>query len=191
MAAHLNFGKNIARIRTRQSLSQEELAEKSGISRSMLSKIERGEVSPTIAMANKLAVGLHIPLSSLLDDKPHDRVQIIRATDRIEQEDPHSHIQRQLLMHSPAKGLGFFQIIIPPGGTTGLLPALTNQSEKFFYIEKGILKVILDSADAYLLYPGDCMSFASDIEHECRNDFAATCHYFIVQYDPPDAWKRA
>ncbi|MEG6585448.1 helix-turn-helix domain-containing protein [Dendrosporobacter sp. 1207_IL3150] len=186
---NLNFGKNIANLRIQQKISQEELAEKSGISRSMLSKIERDEVSPTIAVANKIACGLNTSVSALLDETNSERVQLRRIGDRVVQEDPISLIQRELIVHTSDLGLGIQYLISPPGATTGILPPHKSGSEKYIIVEQASLKVTLGKDDSYELNPGDCLAFAADTEHEMQSAELKECRYYVIQVEPSEFKK--
>lgn len=66
----ISFGKNLCRHREKLNISRAELARNAGISLSMLFKIEKGETTPTITIANKIAQCLNITISELLDEKP-------------------------------------------------------------------------------------------------------------------------
>ncbi|GBG58479.1 transcriptional regulator [Sporomusaceae bacterium FL31] len=187
---NLNFGKNIATLRIKQKFSQEDLAEKAGISRSMLSKIERDEVSPTIAVANKIARGLNTSVSSLLDDVADERVQVRRLDDRVVQEDPISRIQRELIMYTSDLGLDIQYIISPAGATTGILPAHIPGSEKYVLVEKGVLRVVLAKNSLYELNAGDCLAFIADIEHEFHNIDHDTSSFYVILLEP-EAVKAA
>lgn len=186
---NLNFGKNIANMRSKQKISQEELAKKAAISRSMLSKIERDEVSPTIAIANKIARGLHTSVSALLDETQPERIQLRKFADRIVQEDPVSRIERQLLMHTADIGFGIQHLVFPASSTTGILPAHNPGSKKYLLVEQGILRVVLDKAEIYDLQTGDCLGFAADVEHEFQNNQVSVCCVFITQIEPPESAK--
>jgi transcriptional regulator with XRE-family HTH domain len=188
---NLNFGNNIAALRMQRKLSQEELAEKAGISRSMLSKIERDEVSPTIAIANKIARGLNTSVSSLLDDVADERVQVRRLDDRVVQEDPISRIQRELIMYTSDLGLDIQYIISPAGTTTGILPAHMPGSEKYVLVEKGVLRVTLAKNSLYELNAGDCLAFIADIEHEFHNIAQDTSSFYVILLEPQEAVKAA
>lgn len=59
------FGESIRRLRTAAGLTQEELADRSGIDRSYIGGVERGERNPTLVVIKKIAIGLNIPLASL------------------------------------------------------------------------------------------------------------------------------
>ena len=60
------LGKRVKELRGRRGLTLEALAERSGVSRAMISKLERGEKNPTLVVAAKLADGLGVTLSQLV-----------------------------------------------------------------------------------------------------------------------------
>lgn len=62
-----NFGKKIKLIRFKRNISQENLSEISGISRSVMGKIERGEISTTLYSVEKIAKALDIDIQKLFD----------------------------------------------------------------------------------------------------------------------------
>ncbi|MBP3494549.1 MAG: helix-turn-helix transcriptional regulator [Oscillospiraceae bacterium] len=72
---------NIQRIRKSQKLSIDRAAELSGVSKSMLSQIERGCVNPTISVLSKLAQGLHVPLEKLTECGDEQNVALYRTVD--------------------------------------------------------------------------------------------------------------
>ncbi|HEU0223246.1 MAG TPA: helix-turn-helix transcriptional regulator, partial [Paracoccaceae bacterium] len=83
------LGARVKRLRSQHGLTLEQLAEQSGVSRAMLSKVERGEKSPTLAIVARIARGLNISLSALLGAQPdfHD-VVAIKAAKRLTFLDP-------------------------------------------------------------------------------------------------------
>lgn len=62
-----NFGKKVKLLRFKKEISQEQLSELSGISRSVMGKIERGEISTTLNSIEKIAMALHVPFQILFD----------------------------------------------------------------------------------------------------------------------------
>ena len=62
-----NFGKKIRLIRFKKRISQEKLSELSGISRSVMGKIERGEISTTLDSVEKISYALNVSVVSLFD----------------------------------------------------------------------------------------------------------------------------
>lgn len=180
---NLSFAKNIASMRTKLSMSQEELAAKADISRSMLSKIERGEVNPTILVASKIARGLNTLVSLLLDESSPEQIQLKRKTERIIHFDPVSNIQRQLIMHNPVLGFELQHLVLPSESATGLMPPHKPGSMEYIIIEQGRLQVRLEKDRVYLLDPGDCLSFSGGIPHEVVNSSPLDCHFYLIQLE--------
>ena len=76
------FGTRIRRLREGMDLSLRDLGERSGVSAPMLSQVERGETSPTLSVAERIATGLELSLSQLLRLDESDGVSVVRAADR-------------------------------------------------------------------------------------------------------------
>src|SRR3954451_3982861 len=75
-------GIRIKALREAMGLSLRDLAERSGVSAPMLSQVERGETSPTLAVAEKIAAGLELNLSQLLRLDEDRHVVVVRSSDR-------------------------------------------------------------------------------------------------------------
>src|SRR5262245_1351467 len=91
------IARRVRELRARQHLSLDALARQSGVSRSMISLIERGESSPTAVILEKLAAGLNVTLASLFDvpleQSPHGPVA--RREDQPQWKDPASGYVRR------------------------------------------------------------------------------------------------
>jgi len=74
-------GENIKRIRKTKKLSMERLALESGVSRSMLGQIERGEANPSVALVGKLAAALKVPAEVLLENDDFETLLLARELD--------------------------------------------------------------------------------------------------------------
>src|SRR4051794_41677880 len=77
-----NVGARVKSLREAMSLSLRDLAERSGVSAPMLSQVERGETSPTLAVASRIASGLDLTLSQLLRLDEGGEVSIVRFAER-------------------------------------------------------------------------------------------------------------
>ena len=75
-----NVAYNLKRIRNAQKMSLDVVAEQTGISKSMLGQIERGESNPTIATLGKIVSGLRIPFSALLSSTKSEVITVQRST---------------------------------------------------------------------------------------------------------------
>src|SRR5438034_10262246 len=75
-------GPRVKALREAMDLSLRDLAERSGVSAPMLSQVERGETSPTLAVASRIAAGLELRLSQLLRLDEDGHVTVVRAAER-------------------------------------------------------------------------------------------------------------
>src|SRR5213595_1859292 len=81
-SAIASLGPRIRALREGMDLSLRDLAERSGVSAPMLSQVERGETSPTLQVASRIAGGLELRLSQLLRLDEQGVVSIVRAGER-------------------------------------------------------------------------------------------------------------
>src|SRR4051794_2333673 len=79
----IEVGSRMRALREGMGLSLRDLAERSGVSAPMLSQVERGETSPTLAVAGKIAAGLELSLSQLLRLDEGDSVSVVRSNGRM------------------------------------------------------------------------------------------------------------
>jgi transcriptional regulator with XRE-family HTH domain len=167
-------------LRRERGLTLEELAERSGVSRAMISKVERGEKNPTLVVATKLAEGLEINLSRLLKIEERREVVVQPRDRRMVMRDPKTGFERQLL--SPAfggRGAEFVRNVIPEGSTSGEFPPHRKGVEEYVAVEKGRLKAML-GGEEYLLEEGDALYFEADVSHRFDNAGDDECSYYLV-----------
>jgi transcriptional regulator with XRE-family HTH domain len=185
MAEHAikeELGKRIQELRRQQNLTLEALADRSGVSRAMLSKIERGEKNPTVAVALRIAKALAVSLFELLGEVEERRsLVIIPASKRMIVRDSDTGFERQLLSPTFEGGsVEFMRHLIPPGSSSGELAASRQKGlEKYIVVEKGKLHVVI-GADSYHLEEGDAMYYKADVTHRYENAGKGVCSYFIV-----------
>src|SRR4030095_12703272 len=119
-----NVGARVKKLRTGQGLTLEALADLSGVSRAMISKLERGEKNPTLVVAAKVAQALRVGLTDLMGVAEERRGGVpLPGGSRIVFKDPETGFERQLL--SPTfenRHLEFVRHVIPKGATSGILP---------------------------------------------------------------------
>src|SRR5687767_15898152 len=78
----MEVGPRVRSLREQMGLSLRDLAGRSGVSAPMLSQVERGETSPTLAVASKIAAGLDLSLSRLLRLDEGGHLAVVRAAER-------------------------------------------------------------------------------------------------------------
>jgi transcriptional regulator with XRE-family HTH domain len=174
------LGGRVKRLRRRRGLTLEELAGLSGVSRAMISKVERGEKNPTLVVAAKLAEGLGVTLSGLAGMEERREAVVVPRERRMVMRDPETGFERQLL--SPnfvGRGVEFIHNEIPEGSTSGEFPPHRRGVEEHIVVERGSLRATVGGED-YLLGEGDALYFEADVTHRFDNAGEGECSYYLV-----------
>jgi transcriptional regulator with XRE-family HTH domain len=174
------LGERVKELRGRRGLTLEVLAERSGVSRAMISKLERGEKNPTLVVAAKLAEGLGVTLSQLVGMEEQREVVVVPREGRMVMRDPETGFERQLL--SPTfvgRGVEFVRNEIPEGSTSGEFPPHRKGVAEYVVVERGRLRAIL-GGEQYLLDEGDAVYFEADVPHRFDNAGEGECSYYLV-----------
>ena len=186
----MELGGTIQGRRGALGLTLEELAERSGVSRAMLSEIERGAKNPTIRVVVQVAAALGCTVSELLGEQPPavaDRVTLVRREDRQALVDPRTGVERHSLAPaSPRHGAEVIWYAVPPGSGTGPFPPHRRGVLEHITVVRGELRCRLADRDLELR-EGDSVSFPADVEHEFWNRAAGPAEYILVHLfgDPP------
>src|SRR5437588_223087 len=166
-------GLRIRALREAMDLSLRELAQRSGVSAPMLSQVERGETSPTLTVAARIAAGLELRLSQLLRLDEDGAVTIVRAAQR--QRGGNSrrgHRFEVLTSDAPGQRAQLARHTLAPGGATGAPddpPMHEPGSRETALVERGELTLICDG-QRYELREGDYVTFDADLPHHFENN---------------------
>ena len=174
------LGGRVRELRRRRGLTLEELAGQSGVSRAMISKLERGEKNPTLVVAARLAEGLGVTLSHLAGMEERREVVVVPREKRMAMRDPETGFERQLL--SPnfvGRGVEFIRNEIPQNSTSGEFPPHRRGVDEHIVVERGSLRAML-AGEEYLLGEGDALYFEADVPHRFDNAGAGPCSYYLV-----------
>lgn len=181
------LGRRVRDLRGSRGMTLEGLAERSGVSRAMLSKVERGEKTPTLVVAAKVAEGLGINLSQLVGVEERRAVVVVPRDRQMIMRDPETGFERQLLSPSPGgRGVEFVRNVIPEGATSGDFPPQRRGVEEYVVVERGRLKAIL-GGEEYLLEEGDALYFEADVVHRFDNASRGETSYYLVINNARDA----
>jgi len=171
----------IKQLRSQTNMTLEQLATQSGVSRAMLSKVERGEKSPTLGVLVRIAGGFNMSLTSFLGGEPDaSDVAVIRAAKRLSFKDPETGFERAVL--SPAHLDNGVEVVlhrIPPGKSSGVLPAYSAPTEKYLVVHEGQLTVFVDGKP-HVLHAGDSMYFEVKGPYSFLNEGQVPCAYYMV-----------
>lgn len=148
-----------------QGLSLEAVAKLSGVSRSMVSQIERGESSPTIATLWNLTRALDVDFAGLLEDGvPGDRINVLRAEDAPTIDNRGSGCRIRILSAPEDAGEHeVYELVFEAGGVLDSQPHKRGAEEQLSVTE-GRLYVTSGTADS-VLYQGDTARYAADVTH--------------------------
>ena len=167
-------------LRRGRGLTLEELAERSGVSRAMISKLERGEKNPTLVVAAKLAEGFGVTLSQLVGMEERREVVVVPREKRMVMRDPETGFERQLLSPSfGGRGVEFIRNVVPEGSTSGEFPPHRRGVEEYVAVEKGNLRAII-GGEEHSLRKGDALYFEADVSHRFDNAGDGECSYYLV-----------
>jgi XRE family transcriptional regulator, regulator of sulfur utilization len=164
------FGSRIRRLRENMDLSLRDLAERSGVSAPMLSQVERGETSPTLAVAERIAGGLELTLSQLLRLDEGDGVSLVRVSERRR---GGGGRHRYEVLTPPLPGLRAEVSLhsLGPGGATGQAgdpPMHEPGSRETAVVLDGRVRLFCGGI-AYDLEAGDTVTFDADLPHHFEN----------------------
>jgi transcriptional regulator with XRE-family HTH domain len=174
-------GSRIKALREAMDLSLRDLSERSGVSPTMLSQVERGATSPTLAVAGKIASGLDLSLSQLLrlDEAPH--VVVSRASDHRRHERGGHRIE-ELTPPLPGLRADVSSHVLEPGSSTGGAGDAPmhepGSRETAVVIEGGV--VLAFDEEQYLLGPGDSVTFDADLPHHFENQSGEPTRFVAV-----------
>lgn len=173
------MGERVRALRRERGWTLELLAERSGVSRAMISKLERGEKNPTLVVAARVAEGLGVSLSQLVGIEARREIVVVPKERRMVMRDPETGFERQLLSPSFGGELEFIRNVVPEGSTSGEFPPHRRGVEEYVVVEKGRLRAILGSEE-HVLEEGDAAYFEADVAHRFDNAGVGECSYYLV-----------
>jgi transcriptional regulator with XRE-family HTH domain len=177
------IGARVKALREASSLSLRDLAVRSGVSAPMLSQVERGETSPTLTVATRIAAGLDLKLSQLLRLDEDGAVTVVRAKGRQRGGNRRRGHQFEVMTSSqPGQRAELSRHTLAPGGATGAAddpPMHEPGSRETALVERGS-EVLVCDAERHRLAEGDCVTFDADLPHHFENPTAEEASFLAV-----------
>jgi len=177
------IGARVKALREASALSLRDLAERSGVSAPMLSQVERGETSPTLTVAARIASGLDLRLSQLLRLDETGAVTIVRASERGEGGNAkRGHRFEVMTAAQPGQRSELSRHTLASGGATGAPddpPMHEPGSRESALVERGSLVLVCDG-QRHELFEGDCVTFDADLPHHFENPTDAEASFLAV-----------
>ncbi|GAB4574384.1 MAG: cupin domain-containing protein [Anaerolineae bacterium] len=161
-----NVGQRIRTLREMRGLSLRRLAEKSGLSINAISRIERGENSPTVSSLHQLASALDVAITEFFMDEDRQKIVFLKAEDRL--------ITRHNGIVVESLGIGlrhqlvqpFYLTLEPGAGTTG--EPVDHPGQEFVYCLEGQITYAINGRK-FVLDPGDSLLFEASQPHSFEN----------------------
>jgi len=177
------IGARVKALREAAGLSLRDLSERSGVSAPMLSQVERGETSPTLTVAARIASGLDLQLSQLLRLDEDGAVTIVRTGEGTRGGSAkRGHRFEVLTAARPGQRAELSRHELRPGGATGASddpPMHEPGSRETALVERGSVVLVCDG-QRYELREGDCVTFDADLPHHFENPTDAEVAFLAV-----------
>ena len=178
-----SVGPRVKALREAAGLSLRDLAAACGVSAPMLSQVERGETSPTLQVAARIAAGLDLRLSQLLRLDEGGTVTVVRANERRSGGRPErGHVYE--LLTPPLPGLRAEVSVhkLAPGAVTGEAgdpPMHEPGARETALVQSGTLLLHVDG-ETHPLAAGDCVTFDADLPHHFENPGDGEARFYAV-----------
>lgn len=170
----------IRHFRKKNHFSLEMLAEASGVSRSMISKIERCETVPSTVILSKLAEALGVTFSQLMAPAIEREIVHIPAARQPVLRDDETGFQRRCISPVlPGRGIDWVLNTLPPNAETGNFVAHRRGVEEYIYVLRGRMRVTIGE-QRVILNQADSLYFQADASHSFLNLGKTPCDYFLV-----------
>ena len=156
-----------------------DLADRSGVSKATISKIEREEVSPTAVILIRLAGAFDLTLAGLLLRAEGEGARLSRAAEQPVWRDPATGYVRKQVFSRPDHPLEVVQVELPAGQRVVLPASSYAHIRQALWVQTGDL-VIQEGSERHQLSAGDCLGFGAPSEVTFANETAVPCTYTVV-----------
>ncbi|WP_431512477.1 helix-turn-helix domain-containing protein [Variovorax sp. DAIF25] len=175
------IARRLLALRQAQGLSLAELAERSGVSKAMISKVERAQSSPTAVLLGRVAAGLGVPLAQLLtQDEGRDTQRLRpRAAQAVWRDPGAGYLRRQVLERGAAGGIELVEVELPRAARVAYPRWSGKPYRQCLWLLEGELQVDYGE-ERFRLASGDCLDFGVDraLVFEALGD--GGCRYLLV-----------
>lgn len=176
----------VRELRAVHGLSLESLAARSGVSRSMISLVERGKSSPTAVVLEKLAAALNVTLASLFEPEPDGQGPpdgpIARRDDQVWWKDPASgYVRRNVSPKNVPHPMRIIEVHFPVGARVAFdVPARDTRVYQQVWVLQGAIDITVGT-ERYRLREGDCLAMQLDGPTMFHNPAGIPARYAVVQ----------
>jgi transcriptional regulator with XRE-family HTH domain len=168
-------------LRSELRMTLEALAASSGVSRSMISLVERGEISATAVVLEKIAAGLNVSLATLFEDSGGPVNPMSRPADRISWRDPQSgYVRRNISPASFPSPIQIVEVQLPSGASVAYESGAREVNiHQQIWMQKGAVEVTIGNV-MYRLGEDDCLAMRLNEPIAFRNRSLKAARYIVV-----------
>jgi len=175
----IKLARRIQLEREARSWSLADLAERSGVSKAAISKIERSEVSPTAVILVRLATAFDLTLAGLLLRAEGDAGRLSRAADQAVWCDPDTGYVRRQIYNRPDHPLEMVSVELPPGRQVEFPASAYARIRQAIWVTAGEL-VVHEGQERHVLAAGDCLGFGPPAAVVIANQSTLPCSYVVA-----------
>ncbi|OHV73085.1 XRE family transcriptional regulator [Ensifer sp. LCM 4579] len=175
------IGERVRELRAAGALTLDELATRSGVSRAMISRIERGEASPTAQLLAKLCSALGTTLSALFASAGNDASPISRRAEQRLWRDPESgYLRRSVSPEGLGSPVDIVEVEFPPGARVVFERQPADRGiTQHLWLFSGRLELTMENGPL-VLKAGDCLFMGLEEAHVFHNPYDETAHYAVI-----------
>ncbi len=173
---------NLKRIREEMKLSLDRVADMTGVSKAMLRQIEAGESSPTIKTIWKIASGLKIPYTSIINMPQPDTFLVPRADIEPQVEDDGRYRVYSIFPSEDGRRFEVYTIELKKDSSFSSNPH-GEKTQEFITVYEGVLIIQVDEKE-YEIKTGDSIRFMADRPHSYSNKSGELARASMVIYYP-------
>ncbi|MET3613801.1 transcriptional regulator with XRE-family HTH domain [Rhizobium aquaticum] len=176
-----NIGSSLKALRIARAMTLDQLASASGVSRAMISKIERGEASPTAVLLARLLTPLDETLSGFFSNTNETLRPLSRRSEQPVWRDPETgYVRRAVSPRGHPINVDLVEVDLPAGARVALPPMQFNPPQmQYVWLLEGALSMECDGA-SHDLNIGDCLFMGLESGITFHNRSSQPCRYAVV-----------
>ena len=176
-----SLAERVRALRIGHGLTLDELATRSGVSRAMISRIERAEASPTAALLARLCEALDLTLSAFFADDRHQPSPLIRRSEQRLWRDPHTgYLRRSISPPGTPSRVDIVEVEFPAGARVSFPPrAESRVMTQHVWLFAGELQMIIGDT-VHTLLPGDCLFMDIGDAFDFHNPTDRPARYAVI-----------
>ncbi len=166
-------------LRRDRGLSGAALADLSGVSRAMISRIENGDAQPTAALLGRLSGALGLTLSELIAQAEQGDRRLARRDQQPLWTDPETGYRRRAVSPTSGGSLELVEVELPPGARVPYPEEVFTFTHHQIWVLEGVL-AFREGPTEHLLERGDCLQLGAPAPCEYRNPTGSACRYLVA-----------